>query len=50
MSECSSCPKKIDEQKDKYFEVHHWTFDDKNNRHLENEFFCSITCLKEFLE
>ena len=48
--ECSSCPKKINYMKDKYFETHHWTFDDKNNRIMENEYFCSFQCMKEFMD
>ena len=48
--ECSSCnDNKIDDKKYNYFEVHHWIMIN-NKRELENEIFCSITCLKEFLD
>ena len=50
MIECSSCTNKIDEFKDKYFETHHWVFDDKNKRQVENEYFCSFKCMNEFMD
>ena len=47
--DCSSCNNGIDDQKDNYFEVHHWIIVD-NKREMENELFCSMKCLKDFLD
>lgn len=47
---CSECNKDINDRDDNFFEVHHWVFDHLHNRQLENEFFCSMECLKRFLQ